>query len=117
MMEHDMLQWEQVDDMDEVHDTEGMEEADETYTGQNNHDMEVPGSELELPRAEASRELATIPQADTPSRRSKRRADTADAPSLERAKQIKVVRNLDSTTKKGNNTTPQASSIQRHEEW
>jgi hypothetical protein len=58
-------------------------------------------------------DLAAIPEADTPTRRSKRRADTADQPSLERAERIKAARNMDATPNKGNNTMPQTSFLQQ----
>jgi hypothetical protein len=58
-------------------------------------------------------DLAAIPEADTPTRRSKRRADTADQPSLERAERIKAARNMDATPNKGNITMPQTSFLQQ----
>jgi hypothetical protein len=45
------------------------------------------------------RALASIPEASTPSRGSKRRTSTTDQSSLKQAEKIKVACNLDSTPK------------------
>jgi hypothetical protein len=59
----------------------------------------------------AQRELMAIPEADTPSRKSKRRAESLNEHSLERAKRIKAARNLDFTSKKGTNSRHSSSFI------
>jgi hypothetical protein len=48
--------------------------------------------------------FAAIPEASTPSRKSKRRAASADEHSLERAEKIKAAKNLDAPLKQGNQT-------------
>jgi hypothetical protein len=53
--------------------------------------------------------LAAIPEASTPSRRSKRRVDSVDQASLERAEKLKAARNLDSLPKQGTNDIPDKS--------
>jgi hypothetical protein len=63
------------------------------------------------PRAVELRELAAIPEADTPSRKSKRRVNSGDEHSLDRAERIKAARNLDFAPEKGNSSTHQASFI------
>jgi hypothetical protein len=61
--------------------------------------------------AEEHRKVAAIPEASTPSRKSKRRAQTMDEHSLDRAERIKAARNLDSNTVKGNNNKTKSSLI------
>jgi hypothetical protein len=61
-------------------------------------------------------ELAAIPEANTPSRKSKRRADSVEEHSLDRAEQMKVARNLDFTSDIGNNSMSQASLIHLYNE-
>jgi hypothetical protein len=51
---------------------------------------EVSGDEVASPVAMQLRELAAIPEAETPSRKSKRRASTDDEHSLEQAGRIKT---------------------------
>jgi hypothetical protein len=46
--------------------------------------------------------MAAIPEASTPSRRSKRRADSAAQARLQRAEKIKAARSLDASPKQGN---------------
>jgi hypothetical protein len=62
----------------------------------------VYDAEQVTPKVQAQKALAAIPEASTPSHRSKRRASTADQSSLEQAERIKAARNLDSTPKSGN---------------
>jgi hypothetical protein len=50
--------------------------------------------------------LATIPEASTPSRRSKRRVDSTDQASLDRAEKLKAACNLDTLSKQGTNDIP-----------
>jgi hypothetical protein len=85
---------------------------EEVYTEPISSDSEGPNSESVTPVAEAQVvDMAAIPEADTPMRRSKRRAETADEPSLERAERIKAARNMDTTQTKGNNSVSQDSFI------
>jgi hypothetical protein len=72
----------------------------------------VSGSSQVIPRAAAQGDLAVVPEATTPPRTSKRRADTIAEPSLERAERLKAARNLDATTKKGNDITSHISFLQ-----
>jgi hypothetical protein len=60
---------------------------------------------------DAQRELAAIPEADTPSRKSKRRAKSVDKHSLERAERMKASRNLDLDSGNGTNSKPNLSFI------
>jgi hypothetical protein len=53
-----------------------------------------------------------IPEASTPSRKRKRRAQLADEHSLDRAEQMKSVRNLDFAFEKCNNSDTQTSFVQ-----
>jgi hypothetical protein len=66
----------------------------------------VPGSDL--PSLNKHEEMAAIPKIKTPGRRSKHRAGLVDESSLERAKQMKVARNLDF---KGNKDQMQPSLL------
>jgi hypothetical protein len=52
--------------------------------------------------------MAAIPEAETPGRRSKHRAETVDESSMERAERIKAACNLDF---QGNSKSPQPTSI------
>jgi hypothetical protein len=61
--------------------------------------------------AAAQQEMAAIPAADTPSRKSKRRADSVDEHSLERAERMKAACNLDLSAGKGTKTRPNSSFI------
>jgi hypothetical protein len=54
--------------------------------------------------------LAAIPEASPPSRRSKQRAENADQSNLERAEKMKAARNLDVSYDQGI-TDPAASSF------
>jgi hypothetical protein len=63
------------------------------------------------PRAVVQTELAAIPEASTPSRKSKKRADSVEEHSLDWAERIKAARNLNFTSDKGNNSMSQASFI------
>jgi hypothetical protein len=98
--------------MEDVDDMEEMENMEEIYYEMNSPEAEASGSELVTPRAEAQRDLAAIPEAETPSRRSRRRADTTDEPSLEHAERIKVASNLDSIPESGKRITSHASFLQ-----
>jgi hypothetical protein len=69
------------------------------------------GDEPASPEAAQLRELATIPEVETPSHKSKRRANTGDEHSLDRAERIKAARNLDFTKEKGNISTSQTSFV------
>jgi hypothetical protein len=108
-----MSKWENIEDVvdDDDNDIEAQTD-DEMYTGQNSQEEKTPSSNLVNPRAEAHRKLAAIPEAVTPLRTSKRRADMADQHSLERAERIKAACNLDSTPNLGNTTTSHASFLQ-----
>jgi hypothetical protein len=55
--------------------------------------------------------MAAIPEAPTPPRRSKRRADTTDQISLERTKRMKSAHNMDVTAKQGNKIHPEHSFL------
>jgi hypothetical protein len=55
--------------------------------------------------------LAAIPEASTPSRRSKRRVDSVDQASLERVEKLKATRNLDSLPKQVLMTSPTSPCI------
>jgi hypothetical protein len=101
MMEEAMEQQEHTEEEEYVGDMEGMENVEEMYNEMTSSEVDAPGSEPVTPRAETHRELAAISEVGTPSRRSKRRADTADEPSLERAERIKATCNLDFNPKKG----------------
>jgi hypothetical protein len=63
---------------------------------------EAQEGELETSGAHAQKALAAIPEASTPSCRSKRRVSIADQSSLEQLGRIKAARNLDSTLKSDN---------------
>jgi hypothetical protein len=79
-------------------DGDDVQNLEEVYTEPISSDSEGPNSESVTPVAEAQVvDMAAIPEADTPMRRSKRRAETADEPSLERAERIKAARNVDTT--------------------
>jgi hypothetical protein len=112
MMEDDMIQWEHTEDMEDVDDMEEMENVEEIYNEMNSPGVEASGSEPAMPRTEAQRDLAALPEVETPSRRSRRRADTADEPSLEHGERIKATSNLDSIPKRGKKITSHASSLQ-----
>jgi hypothetical protein len=56
-------------------------------------------------------EVAVIPEASTPSRKSKRRAKTADEHSLDRAERIKAAWNLNFNSAKGNSNKTESSLI------
>jgi uncharacterized protein (DUF1501 family) len=58
-----------------------------------------------------ARMMAAISEASTPSRRAKRRADTAHQASLERAEKIKAAQNLDATPIKGNTEISEKSFL------
>jgi hypothetical protein len=58
---------------------------------------------------ESQRELAAIPEANTPSRKSKRRAESVNVHSLERAERIKAACTLDFALEKGTNSKPNSS--------
>jgi hypothetical protein len=101
LKEADMPQGEPIEDVKDVVDID-VQGLDELHTGHNSPQPADHGSEIATPRAVAEcRELAAIPEADTPMRRSKRRANSADQTSLENVEQIKVARNVDYTSKKG----------------
>jgi hypothetical protein len=70
--------------------------------------VEAPNSEPSSPNVQAI-QLTAIPEAETPGRRSKRRAETMDESSLERAERIKTARNLDL---KGNSESAKRSFLQ-----
>jgi hypothetical protein len=55
--------------------------------------------------------MAAIPEAPTPPRRSKRRADTADQIGLERTERMKYAHNMDVTAKQGNKIHPEHSFL------
>jgi hypothetical protein len=55
--------------------------------------------------------MAAIPEAPSPLRRSKRRADTADQISLERAERLKSAHNMDVMAKQGNKIHPEHSFL------
>jgi hypothetical protein len=116
MMEEAMEQQEHTEEEEYVGDMEGMENVEEMYNEMTSSEVDASGSEPLTPRAETHRELAAISEVGTPSRRSKRRADTADEPSLERAERIKAARNLDFNPKKGTKTTSHASFLQFSDE-
>jgi hypothetical protein len=61
---------------------------------------------------EKARDLATVPEADTTSRRSKRRAASADQDSGERAEKLKATRNLHAPCNNDNENTPTPSFLQ-----
>jgi hypothetical protein len=61
---------------------------------------------------EKARDLAAVPEADTTSRRSKRRAALADQDSGERAEKLKATRNLDAPCNNDNENTPTPSFLQ-----
>jgi hypothetical protein len=67
---------------------------------------------LETSKAQTQKVMAAIPEASTPSQRSKRRVSTADQSSLEQAERIKAARNLDSTPKSGNRQASHNSFLQ-----
>jgi hypothetical protein len=86
----------------------------ETYSEDGLMDVfqeEVRGDEPACPDAMQLRELAAISEADTPSHKSKRRTNSEDEHSLDRAERIKVVRNLDFTKEKGNTSMPPTSFV------
>jgi hypothetical protein len=74
-------------------------------------DAQAPVHELANLMAESKKELATIPEVDTPSHKSKRRAESVNEHSLERVERIKAACNLDFTSEKGNSSKPHASFI------
>jgi hypothetical protein len=57
------------------------------------------------------KDLAAIPEAETPSCKSKRRLETVDENSLDRVEWIKVVGNLDFTLEKGNSNKSTVSFV------
>jgi hypothetical protein len=79
-------------------------------------EMEGRGDEPASPEAEQLRELATIPEVESPSRKSKRRVQSSDEHSLDRAVRIKATRNLDFSKEKGNIPKSPASSIHYSDE-
>jgi hypothetical protein len=62
-------------------------------------------------RAKAQKVMAAILEAETPLRKSKRRSESVDEHSLDRAERIKAARNLDFTAEKGNNSKPLVSFV------
>jgi hypothetical protein len=61
--------------------------------------------------ARTKKDLAAIPEAETPSCKSKRRLETVDENSLDRVEWIKVVGNLDFTLEKGNSNKSTVSFV------
>jgi hypothetical protein len=57
------------------------------------------------------RDFAAVPEASTPSRKSKRRAQSTDEHSLDRAERIKAAHNLNFNKAKGNNNKTDSSFI------
>jgi hypothetical protein len=57
------------------------------------------------------KDLAAIPEAETPSCKSKRRSETVDENSLDRAERIKAARNLDFTSEKSNSSKSNVSFV------
>jgi hypothetical protein len=72
---------------------------------QENLEGDTPVHDPATKESEVQREIAVILKASTPSRKSKRKAQSADEHSLDRAEQIKAVRNLDFNSEKGNSST------------
>jgi hypothetical protein len=70
---------------------------------------EGPIHELANRVGKEQRELAAIPEADTPSRKSKRRNESVNEHSLEHARRIKAACNLDFASDKGTNSKPISS--------
>jgi hypothetical protein len=70
-------------------DHEAEKEEDEVATG-----GEAPNSEPPSPIMHEV-QMASIPESETPGRRSKRRVETIDESSLERAERMEAARNLD----------------------
>jgi hypothetical protein len=60
---------------------------------------------------ELKRDFAAIPEASTPSRKSKRRAQSTDEHSLDRVERIKATQNLDFNSVKGNSNTTNSSFV------
>jgi hypothetical protein len=75
-------------------------------------DVKTPVYDPEKMKAVVQRDKAAIPEASTPSRKSKRRAQSTDEHSLDRAERIKAVRNLDFTSEKGNISMSQTLFVQ-----
>jgi hypothetical protein len=67
------------------------------------------GDEPTSPEARQLRELAVIPKVESLSCKSKRRAQSGDEHSLDRAMRIKAARNLDLSKEKDNSSTTHAS--------
>jgi hypothetical protein len=61
--------------------------------------------------AQMKKDLVAIPEAETPSCKSKRRSKIVDENSLDRAEWIKAAWNLDFTSKKGNNSKSNVSFV------
>jgi hypothetical protein len=78
---------------------------------QENVEGEAPVHDPTTKVAEVQREIAAIPEASTPSSKSKRRTQSVDEHSLDRAKRIKAARNLDFNSVKGNSSTIESSFI------
>jgi hypothetical protein len=89
------------------------DESDPLSDGElmNSSEEDARGGELVSPEAEQLRDLATIPEVESPSHKSKRRAQSGDEHSLVRATRMKVARNLDFSNEKGNSSTTHASFI------
>jgi hypothetical protein len=99
-------------DLDDLEDVDDLDDLEEVYNEMKSPIAVVSGSSQVIPRAAAQGDLAAVPEATTPPRTSKRRADTIAEPSLERAERLKAARNLDATTKKGNDITSHISFLQ-----
>jgi hypothetical protein len=63
-------------------------------------------------KAVIQREIAAIPEASTLSHKRKRRAQSPDKHSLDRAERMKAARNLDFTSENGNSSDAQTSFVQ-----
>jgi hypothetical protein len=86
-------------------DTRTEDEHHEVYEG------ETPVQDLTNMKVVVQREMVVISEARTPSCKSKRRAQSADKHSLDRAKRIKAAHNLGYTSEKGNSSMTQTSFI------
>jgi hypothetical protein len=101
--------WPNVEDEVEVDSDE--DDLQELYNTYSNSEEMAPISEPGSPVVQVA-EMAAIPEIVTPGRRSKRRAETANESSLERAERIKAARNMDVTHDKGNTEISQHSFLE-----
>jgi hypothetical protein len=107
-VEAEKVQWE----IEEANEAMRMKCCDEMGAVLDGQVTDAQEGELETSSVQAQKALAAIPEASTPSRRSKRRVSTIDQSSLEQEERIKAALNLDSTPKLGNRQASHNSFLQ-----